>query len=155
DSGDCFPHASGGAPQFRLLAPGFELGIPAEADLEAAIRPAIGMQLQDHKLGAVQPHGRADLIEDKFPIARMCGRRQCLGTPGNPDRILVNNPDTLQEFREALLKSIIETPDDRRIADILLTRRIEMKYLLHSCLLRPRRGAYYRSSAPSRISSVA
>src|SRR5215469_11459721 len=84
----------------------------------------------------------------------MCRRRQRLGAPGNPDRVLVNNSNTLQEFREALLKSIIETPDNRRIAHILLTWRVEMEDLLHSRLLRSARLSY-RSAAPSRISSVA
>ena len=57
--------------------------------------------------------------------------RQRLCAAGNLDRIRVLYADALEEFLKRQVKSVIETPENGRVALITLARTFEIKNLLH------------------------
>src|SRR6202035_6141386 len=106
---------------------GFGLSVAAEAVGQASVGPAIGVDHQDHPPGAVQAHGFTNLIEDKLAVGLKLRRGQRLGAAGNFDRVSVHYADAFEEFAKTQVETVIEAPQDGRIALVSLARRLEVK----------------------------
>ncbi len=74
---------------------GFPLSVTAKAGGEASIGATIGVHHQDHPPGAVQAHGFANLLQDKFTLNLEFRRGQALGTTGDFDGIGIRYTDSL------------------------------------------------------------
>ena len=107
----------------------FPIAVALEAALQSAIGAAVGMDHQDDAAGLVEKNGFLDLIENEFAIRRALRRRQALGSAGDLDGIGIDDPDALQEFAETKLESIVEAPDDGRVAAISFAGRVEVEEL--------------------------
>src|SRR5438270_5645035 len=101
--------------------------VAAEPSGQSTVRPAIGVQHEDHTIGAVQPDALFDLLEHELAIALVIGRGERLRAPGNLDRVGVVYTDALQKLAESRVEAIIEAPDDRRVALVFLARRVEVE----------------------------
>jgi hypothetical protein len=70
----------------------------------------------------VQSHRRTDLFQHKLALRLVLRRSQTLGAAGNLNGIGIDHTDALEELPESQLKSVIEAPEDGRVAIILLAR---------------------------------
>jgi hypothetical protein len=75
----------------------------------------------------MQKNRLADLIEYEFAVRRAVRRRQAFGAARDLNRIGVDHSDALQEFAEAQIKTIIETPDDGRVAPVFFAGGVEVE----------------------------
>jgi hypothetical protein len=79
----------------------------------------------------VQPDGGPNLLQHEFTVALARGRGQAFRAAGNLNRVGIHDTDPLEELRKAGVEAVVKAPDYRRVAQILLARRIEMENLSH------------------------
>src|SRR5204863_202126 len=120
-----------GPPELGPVGGGLGFGSAPKASREAAVRTANGVQHEDGALASVQTDRFVDLLEDEGAVELLLGRCQRLGSPGDPDRVRLNDPDALEQLPGNGVEAVVEAAHDRRVAPILLSRRIEVKYLAH------------------------
>ena len=101
-------------PQLRFLPLRLYRDVAAERTCQPAIRPAIGMQRQDHEFGGVQPDGFPDLVQKKFAIAFRVRRGKRLGAASHFDFIHICDARTLKILRKYELEALVETLHDCR-----------------------------------------
>src|SRR5580692_4625893 len=65
----------------------------------------------------------------------MFRRRHALSSASDLDGIGIRDTDALQELPKPQLKAVVEAPQDRSIAKILLSWSVEVEYLFHQSLL--------------------
>src|SRR5712692_10023012 len=121
----------GCTPQFAMVMLGFGACSAAEPSSQPAISATIGMQHQEHALCLVQAYRLADLLQNKLAVRFVFWRCQALRSPRNLDRVGVEHADALEELSESQFETVVETPDDSRVAMILLSRSVEVKDFLH------------------------
>src|SRR6266404_1258296 len=110
---------------------GFPLSVTAKAGGEASIGATIGVHHQDHPPGAVQAHGFANLLQDKFTLRLEFRRGQALGATRDFDRVGIRDAEALEKFSKSQLEPVVEAPEDSRVAMILFARSVAMKNLFH------------------------
>src|SRR4051794_35861690 len=89
---------------------------------------------------AVQLHRFADLFQDELPVSFQVVAGQALCAAGNQNGVKKFHADALCEFVEHHVKTMVETPDDRRIGFIPFPWGVEMEYLTNKA---PRVGTLY------------
>src|ERR1700691_2632549 len=90
------------------------------------------MQHQYHQGRSVKTNGFSNLFQHELALARQLRRCQTLGAAGNPDRIWIRNSIPLEKLGDPQLEAMVEAPNDSRVTMIFLSRRIEMKNLIHN-----------------------
>jgi hypothetical protein len=131
DSRNCLQEMRGCTGEFALVMRGFRSSVAAKAARKASIGAAIGMYHQNHPSGPMQSHRLTDLFQHKLAVRLLLRGSQTLGAAGNLNGVGIDHTDALEELPESQLKSVIEAPEDGRVAMVLVARSVEVKQLSH------------------------
>jgi len=89
--GNRIPQKSGGTPQFGSVMCEFGSCVSRKSCGKTAISSAIRVQYQESASGVVQAHRFSDLLDDERTVELFVGRGQRLRSPGDADRIRLND----------------------------------------------------------------